>query len=531
MIFHQIHIQSTYGLLDGFFEMKIHSVKIKNFRSYKDEVEVTFENLTAFVGKNDIGKSTVLEALDIFFNDGKGVIKLDKDDINKKAEDNGDTEICITVCFEELPDTTVIDGTNQTTLRDEYLLNADGQLEVSKKYPNAVKAKVYVKANHPSDESCSDLLSKKNSDLKKILKDNSISCENVAINAAMRKAIWEHFEAEATLTETEIDVSKEDAKNIWEKLQNYLPMYSLFQSDRKNSDGDSEVQDPLKEAVKQILKDSDLKQKFGEIEKEVQTQLNDVAKRTLEKIEEMNPELAGSLTPIIPSTENLKWAEVFKNVSISGDDGIPINKRGSGVKRLILLNFFRAEAERRKTDDNIQSIIYAIEEPETSQHSANQKMLIKALMELSENDNTQVVITTHSAPLVKNLEFTHLRLVKDENGTKEIAEVHPNRLPYPSLNEANYLAFSEVTEEYHNELYGYIDQNGKLKTFESEKPKLSYQKQYRDKTVVEQHCKTTIIRHQIHHPENKLNKRFTPQELEDSILMMREFIQLNFPQP
>ena len=51
--------------------MKITKIKIKNFRSYKDEVEIELGDLTAFVGKNDIGKSTVLEALDIFFNENK----------------------------------------------------------------------------------------------------------------------------------------------------------------------------------------------------------------------------------------------------------------------------------------------------------------------------------------------------------------------------------------------------------------------------------------------------------------------------
>lgn len=46
--------------------MKIKSVKIKNFRGYKDETKIDFDDLTVFVGKNDIGKSTILEALDIF---------------------------------------------------------------------------------------------------------------------------------------------------------------------------------------------------------------------------------------------------------------------------------------------------------------------------------------------------------------------------------------------------------------------------------------------------------------------------------
>ena len=46
--------------------MKLKKLVIKNFRGYKGEVPIDFEDFIAFVGKNDIGKSTVLEALDIF---------------------------------------------------------------------------------------------------------------------------------------------------------------------------------------------------------------------------------------------------------------------------------------------------------------------------------------------------------------------------------------------------------------------------------------------------------------------------------
>ena len=141
--------------------MKIKTIKIKNFRSYKTEVEIKFGDLTAFVGKNDIGKSTVLEALDIFFNDGKGVIKLDKDDVNKQALTTGDTETIISVCFEDVPTKIVIDSTNQTTLQDEFLLNSNNQLEIIKKYSNGGKESVFVKANHPTNSICKDLLQKK----------------------------------------------------------------------------------------------------------------------------------------------------------------------------------------------------------------------------------------------------------------------------------------------------------------------------------------------------------------------------------
>ncbi|MHB8392242.1 MAG: AAA family ATPase [Acidobacteriaceae bacterium] len=37
-------------------------------------------------------------------------------------------------------------------------------------------------------------------------------------------------------------------------------------------------------------------------------------------------------------------------MTLTGDDQIPINKRGSGVRRLVLLSFFRAEAERHRNE-------------------------------------------------------------------------------------------------------------------------------------------------------------------------------------
>lgn len=36
--------------------MKLKTVYIKNFRCYKDEIIVAFNDITTFIGKNDIGK-------------------------------------------------------------------------------------------------------------------------------------------------------------------------------------------------------------------------------------------------------------------------------------------------------------------------------------------------------------------------------------------------------------------------------------------------------------------------------------------
>ena len=509
--------------------MKIKKIRLNNFRIYQEETTIDFKDLTVFVGKNDIGKSTILEALDIFFNEKKGVIKIEKDDINKRNSERGNTEITISVIFEDFPSALTIDATNPTTLSSEYLLNRDGELEIIKRYPNAGKEKVFIKAYHPTNPSCSDLLSKKITELRKILDDNGIECEDKTKSAVIRSAIWNHFSDDLQFNDVEIDVTKEDAKNIWNQLKNYMPLYALFQSDRKNSDGDNEVQDPLKEAVRQILSNEELKRKFNEIATEVRSKLEEVANRTLNKLREMNPDVANSLNPVIPPTESLKWADVFKNVKISGDEDIPINKRGSGIKRLILLNFFRAEAERRQQERNVPNIIYAIEEPETSQHPEHQRKLIEAFKALSNTDNTQIILTTHSPAIVKLLDFEDLKLLKEDNGQINIIQIERHDLPYPSLNEVNFLAFGESNEEYHNELYGYIEHEGKLDDYKNGKDTIEYIKMNRDgspgRTL--NITLTEYIRHQIHHPENTLNTRFTREQLQESIRMMREFIQNN----
>jgi predicted ATP-dependent endonuclease of OLD family len=503
--------------------MKITQVKIANFRSYSDEVRIEFSDLTAFVGKNDIGKSTVLEALDVFFNEGKGVVKLDKDDINKKCSNDANLNIRISVTFDELPTNIIIDDSNQTTLADEYLLASDQKLEVIKVYPNAGKEKVYIKAYHPTNPDCSDLLQKKNSDLKKIIEEESIDCADKTKNASMRKAIWNHYSSDLRLNEVEIDVTKEDAKNIWDNLKSYMPLYSLFQSDRKNSDGDSEIQDPMKLAVQEILRDRDILNALNDVAQKVNEKLKEVADATCEKLREMNPEIAETLNPVIPPSENLKWLDVFKNVSISGDDDIPLNKRGSGVKRLVLLNFFRAEAERRKNDRNVSDVIYAIEEPETSQHPDHQKKLIDALIELSKANYTQIVLTTHSPSLVKMLDFEHLRLVQNNQDSKEIVNVEKHKLPKPSLNEVNFLAFYEGNEEYHNELYGYIEHEAWLDEYGTGKNTMSYTDARNSRVYL--YILSKYIRHQIHHPENTLNPKYTKEQMLESIQDMRAFIE------
>jgi len=278
-------------------------------------------------------------------------------------------------------------------------------------------------------------------------------------------------------------------------------------------------------AVKEILEDQQIQTELSQVAETVKNRLDEVASRTLEKLREMNPDIANSLDPKLPDVASLKWSDVFKNVSIAGDDDIPINKRGSGVKRLILINFFRAEAERRQQEANLPNIVYGIEEPETSQHPEHQRSLIDALRTLSETENAQVLLTTHSPEIVKRLMFDHIQIIAGQS-PGEIYRVQEHELPYPSLNEVNYAAFDELSLEYHNELYGYIEAEGALATYRDGKLQRDYNRLNRDGSTTRWSIiLTEYIRHQIHHPENDQNPPFTQDELRESIEAMRGFIQ------
>jgi len=405
--------------------MRLKAFTIEGFRGYRDPVTIHFDaDMTAITGRNDAGKSSILEALDIFFEGGE--VKLEKDDFNIG---NGGADVVLTCVFDELPAEIVIDDANTTNLADEYLLNPDGDLEIRKKFRKSSPGKpaVFVIANHPSNENAADLHLLKIAELRARGQDLGIDNDAIAderVCAAWRTGIWGHFgdDLQKDVVELPIDSFADDAKKLKDKIFRALPLFALFRSDRESKDSDPHAKSPLQNAVK--LAQAELSDDIERIQQEVQQKVIERANRTIEKLNEMDPTLASELKPQFKSPP--KWTFDFR---LDGDDDIPVNKRGSGVRRLILLNFFRAEAERRMEAEEAPSVIYAIEEPETSQHPTNQELLIRALLDVGGKPNCQVVVTTHVPALAGLLPIDGLRFVEKKDnqpvvlaGTDDVLE-------------------------------------------------------------------------------------------------------------
>lgn len=396
--------------------MKLTSVEISNIRCYKDPIKVYIDDLTTFIGKNDIGKSTVLEALEIFFNNS--TVKMSQEDCNISSESS---TVFITCEFTNLPEKIILDSGYETSLKDEYLLTEQSTLKIKKVYDCSKKSpscEVYIIANHPTASNINNLLELKEKDLQNIIKIEGIDCA-LKGNPLMRKSIWNNYE-DLMLNEIEIQVTKpkEDSKRIWEQLDKYLPLFALFQSDRSSKDSDGEVQDPMKAAVSTAI--SEVREDIERIQKRVQARTEEIANNTLESLKTIDRTLATELVPdFIPPTL-AKWAGLF-SVNLS-TDGIPLNKRGSGVRRLVLVAFFKAEAERLLTSSSKKGLIYAIEEPETAQHPNNQKILQQAFFDLSNEENCQVILTTHSPGFASDLPMEGIRYVSRNENNEQCIE-------------------------------------------------------------------------------------------------------------
>lgn len=138
--------------------MKLRRIEIENFRGFTPAIAIEVDDFTALIGRNDIGKSSVLAALTIFL-EGDGV-KIEPEDgcIHGHKE-----AVRVTCEFDELPNQVVLDDQFETSLADEHLLLDNGRLRITKVY-DCSKTKVstpsviITTSHHPVDQAGRSLL-------------------------------------------------------------------------------------------------------------------------------------------------------------------------------------------------------------------------------------------------------------------------------------------------------------------------------------------------------------------------------------
>lgn len=196
---------------------------------------------------------------------------------------------------------------------------------------------------------------------------------------------------------------------------------------------------------------------------------------------------------------------------------LPAKYMGSGIEMIASLLLLETLASMAK-----EKLLLLIDEPELHLHPKLQEKLADYLCKISSGENGhQIFVTTHSPVFFKNcVDKAGVKTFITRRDDKDKISFEPvsfgtGLLPWsPSWGEINYFAYNYPTIEFHDELYGFIqERTGCFKEKEidellEQKFGIAKDKQWIPESggVAQAARNVTLavfIRNKVHHPENK----------------------------
>lgn len=191
-------------------------------------------------------------------------------------------------------------------------------------------------------------------------------------------------------------------------------------------------------------------------------------------------------------------------------------QRSDGFRQFIS---FLLTVSIENSNDRLNYTILLLDEPETHLHPTAQLNLRNELLKITKNkvDNNIVFYATHSNYLIDKSNLNRsFKVKKDDNIETKLEKISKTQTSY---SEINFEIFNIPTNDYHNELYGFIEENNKAKLNDLKKDRDWIKIPSENKFQV---SLPTYIRHSIHHPENNKNRKFSDASLRKSINILRK---------
>lgn len=427
--------------------MKIESIRIQNFRTFKDET-IFFDNYSCFVGPNGSGKSTVMNALNVFFRQYKDsktdLSKLSIDDFHHK---NVKEPISITVSFKDLSDQAKQDLSDYVR-QERLVVTAKAEFDEGteraevKQFGNRLgmtEFKVWFEAEKAKQSA---------TELKKIfenLQSKWPDIKKASSKADMANALNEF---ESTHPDQCTLIPSEDQFYGVSKGANRLAPHLQWVFVSASKDFSEEAEESKNSALGQLLSRA-IRAKVNFSEK-----LSGLRNGLRENYQKMLEEEQGVLSTISDSLENkLKlWAnpsatakvlwknDAEKSIKIEeplahikiGEKGFEseLTRFGHGMQRSYLLTLLQELADI--DDGSVPTLVMAIEEPELYQHPPQARYLSEVLQDLA-NENSQIIVCSHSPYFIPGDDFHNVRLVRE--------------LGSPSCSNVTSLTYAELAKE------------------------------------------------------------------------------------
>lgn len=205
------------------------------------------------------------------------------------------------------------------------------------------------------------------------------------------------------------------------------------------------------------------------------------------------------------------------------------NQRSDGFRQFI--SFLLTVSAQNSTGE-LKNTILLLDEPETHLHPKAQEDLLLELVKITKNKNNNLsFFATHSNYMIDKINLNRNYKVAKPKDETSLKMFENKTSSYASV---NYDVFDIVSTDYHNELFAKafdLSNTKNLTAFDKKITELNdgtykIEKEYTQTKDNRFNCTLcTYIRHQIHHPENELNKRFSEAELVKSIKVLKLIIE------
>ncbi len=357
--------------------MKLIELQIRNFGCIDEKgVTIKIDNIVVLIGPNNVGKTTVLKAYELFRSSGAAQT------IDDFYQNNENNPIEIAGIFNEINEEDKVQigekwiylsGDNEEVIKYKWVWNKSG--EKGKKYSWNNEEEKWVAGGMGGWDT------------------KIASCIPLPLKIS---PFDDSEQLERQIVEILTSAVKDNVKNNQSKVATMIKQINDLAKDVKN---------------------------------EISEELDKTTDKLQKNLSDIFPEHIVDIEPQVGKLDVDKILATGTRLQVANADGkfYPLANQGSGLQRAFLWSAIEALADSGKMKSGRNSIkneepkILLVEEPESFLHPPAIRSAREALYKIAELENWQVMITTHS-PIFIDVSKPHTTIIRveknEENATK-----------------------------------------------------------------------------------------------------------------
>ena len=414
--------------------MKLRKIEIEKFRTI-DSIKFDIDAMAVLIGENNSGKSNILKAIDLFYEDS--VRGINEEYFYFKDRNQ---PISVILTFGDLTQ----DEKDQKYLKF-YIFKDQIRIkkEISYNFDTGKYSLVFYAWQAAPVEDIFNLnkFDEYKSDVKKIVEQNNLpnyfrNDKGNVTQSSYKDGVKKHIDS--GLVTFGDPVWFKNPGGLKEVFSSLLPRFYLVPAVKDAQDESKTTQQTVFGKLitdltnRIILKNPQfelVKNQIEGLKKYLNKNEDGDESERLQEIKDLEKALSTIISESMPGSKvNIEiitpeLIDLFKDTKISIDDSLPtsIDSKGHGLQRALIFAYIRAYAQfinSIENDDDSQSssvrnFILGVEEPELFLHPNGQRKMMNVLSNISKTD--QVITCTHSNFFVDMYNYNDIVIVKREN--------------------------------------------------------------------------------------------------------------------